>query len=53
MDWLAGLVKFLGVMLAGLGYGVVGLIVMIVIGAMVFVLGDAARTQLDEDFPND
>jgi hypothetical protein len=53
MDWLTGLVKYVGVLIAGFGYGVVGLIVMIVIGAMVFILGDAARMQIDEDFPND
>jgi hypothetical protein len=51
MDWFTGLVKYVGVLIAGIGYGVVGLIVMIVIGAMVFILGDAARMQIDEDFP--
>ena len=51
MDWFTGLVKYVSVLIAGIGYGVVGLIVMIVIGAMVFILGDAARMQIDEDFP--
>jgi hypothetical protein len=50
-DWLIGFIKYLGILIAGWGYGLLAVMVMIVIGACVLIATAAGRA-VDEDWPS-
>jgi hypothetical protein len=49
MDWATGLIKYAAVTLAGIGYGLIAIAVMIALGTAVFVAYLGHQT-FDEDF---